>query len=147
MQLILTFFSCRNSCRSSFLLDTPSAFQCKMLMTDCSFCFELMFFWSVAFLCRPLPPQDETMVPPIPLVGLLRDREPDTALAWWVLTGRPPYRLIVIASVRIALNAWCCDLLECANYGPTPPTSALKVSVRVTSPLGSGIRPFLEAQE
>jgi hypothetical protein len=55
--------------------------------------------------------------------------------------------LIVIASVMITLNAWCCGLLECANYGPSPPTSTLKVSVRVTSPLGFGIRPFLEAQE
>ena len=147
MQLILTLFSCRNSCSSFFLLDTPSAFQCKMLITDCSFCFELMFFWTVAFLCRPLTPPDETKVPTIPLVGLLRGREPGTALAWWVLTGQAPYRLIVIASVMITLNAWCCGLLECANYGPAPPTSALKVSVRVTSPLISGIRPSLEAQE
>jgi hypothetical protein len=38
-------------------------------------------------------------------------------------------------------------LLECANYGPAPPTSALRVSVRITSPLASGIWPFLEAQE
>ena len=118
-----------------------------MLMTDCSFCFELMFCWPVAFLCRPLTPPDETKVPPIPLVGLLRGKEPGIALAWWVLTGRAPYRLIVIASVMITLNAWCCGLLECADYGPAPPTSALKVSVRVTSPLTSGIIPFLEAQE
>ena len=45
------------------------------------------------------------------------------------------------------VNVWCCGLLECAHYGPAPPTSALRVSVRVTSPLGSGIRPFMEAQE
>ena len=141
MQLILTLFSCRSSCSSYFLLDTPSAFQCKMLKTDCSFCFQLMFLY------RPLTPPDETKISPIPLVGLLRCREPGTALAWWVLTGRAPYRLIVIASVMITLNAWCCGRLECANYGPAPPTSALKVSVRVTSPLTSGIRPFLEAQE
>ena len=103
-----------------------------------------MFFWPpVAFLVRPLTPQDETKVPPIPLVWLLRGREPGTAPAWWVLIGRAPYRLVAIASVMIALNAWCCGLLECASYGPAPPTSALKVS----SPLASGIRPFLEAQE
>jgi hypothetical protein len=47
----------------------------------------------------------------------------------------------------MAVNAWCCGLLECANYGPAPPTSTLRVSVRVTSPLASGIRSFLEAQE
>jgi hypothetical protein len=46
----------------------------------------------------------------------------------------------------MAVNAWCCGLLECANDGPTHPTSALRVSVSVTSPLASGIRPFLEAQ-
>jgi hypothetical protein len=46
-----------------------------------------------------------------------------------------------------AVNACCCGLLECANYGPAPPTSALRVSVMVTSPLASGIRHFLEAQE
>jgi hypothetical protein len=67
-----------------------------------------MFFWPVAFLCRSLTPQDETNISPIPLVGLLRGREPGTALAWWVLTGRAPYRLIVFASVMIALNAWNC---------------------------------------
>jgi hypothetical protein len=38
----------------------------------------------------------ETNISPIPLVGLLRGREPGTALAWWVLTGRAPYRLIVV---------------------------------------------------
>jgi len=47
-------------------------------------------------------------------------------------------------SVIMAVNAWCGDLLECANYDPVPPTSALMVSVRVTSLLASGIRPFLE---
>ena len=47
----------------------------------------------------------------------------------------------------MAVNACCCGLLECANYGPAPPTSALMVSVRVTSPLASGISHFLEAQE
>jgi hypothetical protein len=46
----------------------------------------------------------------------------------------------------MAVNVWCCGLLECTNYGPAPPTSALRVSVRVTSPIASGIRPFLEAQ-
>jgi hypothetical protein len=30
-------------------------------------------------------------------------------------------------------------LLECANYGPAPPTSALRISVRITSPLASVI--------
>ena len=53
----------------------------------------------------------------------------------------------VIPSVKMAVNVWCCGLLECTNYGPAPPTSALGVSVRVTAPLASGIRPFLEAQE
>ena len=52
-----------------------------------------------------------------------------------------------VSCVIMAVNAQCCGLLECANYGPAPPTSALKVSVRVTSPLASGIRPFLEALE
>ena len=118
-----------------------------MLMTGCSFCFESMFFRPVAFLVRPLTPQDETKVPLVALVGLLRGRDHGTAPAWWVLTGRAPYRLVVIPSVIMAVNAWCCGLLECANYGPAPPTSTLRVSVRVTSPLASGIRPFLEAQE
>ena len=48
-------------------------------------------------------------------------------------------------SVIMAVNVWCCGLLECANCGPAHPTSALRVSVRVT--LASGIRPFMEAQE
>jgi hypothetical protein len=47
-----------------------------------------------------------------------------------VLTGRAPYRLVVISSVILAVNACCCGLLECANYGPAPPTSALRVSVK-----------------
>ena len=47
----------------------------------------------------------------------------------------------------MAINAWYCGLLECANYGPAPTTSALGVPVRVTFPLASGMRPFLEAQE
>ena len=47
----------------------------------------------------------------------------------------------------MAVNVWCCGLLQCANDGPAPPTSALRVSVRVTYPLASGIRPILEAQE
>ena len=147
MQQMLTLFSCRKCCSSALLLDTPSAFQCIMLMTGCSFCFELVLFRPVAFLIRPLTPQDETKVPPVALAGLFRGREPGTALAWWVLTGRAPYRLVVISSVIMAVNACCCGLLECANYGPAPPISALRVSVRVTSPLASGIRPFLEAQE
>ena len=146
MQQMFTLFSCRKCCSSALLLDTPSAFQCMMFMTGCSFCFELMFFRPVAFLV-PLTPQDETKVPPVALVGLLRGREPGTALAWWILTGRAPYRLVVIPSVIMAVNACCCGLLECANYGPSPSTSALRVSVMVTSPLASGIRPFLEAQE
>ena len=53
----------------------------------------------------------------------------------------------ICISVIMAVNAWCCGLLECANYGPAPPTSALRVSVRVTFPLASGIRSFLETQE
>jgi len=55
--------------------------------------------------------------------------------------------ILMCHNVIMAVNVWCCGLLECANYGPGPPTSALRVSVRVTSPLASGIRPFLEAQE
>jgi hypothetical protein len=47
----------------------------------------------------------------------------------------------------MAVNAWCWGLLECTNYGLAPPTSALRVSVRVISSLASGIIPFLEAQE
>jgi hypothetical protein len=43
-----------------------------------------------------------------------------------VLTGRAPYRLVVIPSVIMAVNACCCGLLECANYGPAPTTSALR---------------------
>ena len=50
-------------------------------------------------------------------------------------------------SVIMAVDQWCCGLLECANYGPAPPTSALRVSIRATSPLASGIRPLLEAHE
>ena len=90
-----------------------------MLMTGCSFCFELVLFRPVAFLIRPLTPQDETKVPPVALVGLLRGREPGTAPAWWVLAGQAPCRLVVIPSVIMAVNAWCCGLLECANYGRT----------------------------
>jgi hypothetical protein len=26
-------------------------------------------------------------------------------------------------SVIMGVNAWCCGLLKCANYGPAPPTS------------------------
>jgi hypothetical protein len=88
-------------------------------MTGCSFCFELMLFWPVAFLIRPLTPQDETKVPPVALVELLRGRETGTAPAWWVLAGQAPCRLVVIPSVIMAVNAWCCGLLACANYGCT----------------------------
>jgi hypothetical protein len=28
----------------------------------------------------------------------------------------------------MTVNEWCCGLLECANYGPPPPTSALRVT-------------------
>ena len=31
-------------------------------------------------------------------------------------------------NVVITVIAWCCGLLECANYGPPPPTSALRVT-------------------
>ena len=44
-----------------------------------------------------------------------------------------------VSCVIMAVNAWRCGLLECANYGPAPPTSALKISVRVTAPLASSI--------
>jgi hypothetical protein len=72
----------------------------------------MMVFRPVAFLVRPLTPQDETKVPLVALVGLLRGREPGTAPAWWVLTGRAPYRLVVIPSVIMAVNAWCCAPLS-----------------------------------
>ena len=67
-----------------------------MLMSGCSFFFGLIFLWSVALLVCPLTPQDETKVPPVELVTLLRGLEPGAALAWWVLTGRAPNRVIVV---------------------------------------------------
>ena len=111
-----------------------------MLIAGCSFCFRL-FFWPVAFLDRPLAPRDEIKVPPVALVGLFRGREPGTAPAWWDITERAQYRLVAVPSVIMAVNAWCCGLLKCASYGPSPPTSALRVSVSATPPLAFPIRP------
>ena len=50
------------------------------------------------------------------------------------------WKCVCVYIYIMAVNAWCCGLLECANYGPAPQTSALRVSVRVISPLASGIR-------
>ena len=55
--------------------------------------------------------------------------------------------LIKCSCVIMAVNAWCCGLLEGGNYSRAPPTSELRISVRVISPLASGIIPFLEVQE
>ena len=114
IQQMFTLFSWRKCCSSSFLFDTPSAFHWTMLMSGCSFFFGLIFLWSVAVLVCPLTPQDETKVPPVALVRLLRGLEPGAAPAWWVLKGRAPNRLIMVSSVILAVVAWYCGLLECA---------------------------------
>ena len=134
---MLTLFSCGKCCSSSLLLDAPSAFQCMMLMTGCSFNFDLVFLRPVALLVRPLTPQDEPTVPPIAFDGFLRDREPGTAHAWWVLTGRAPYRLVVISSVIMAVCAWCSGLLRVRYIAQHRRLQHPRFSVGLISPLTS----------